>query len=475
MSREKAGPDQLRPPSRCVRPAVGRWGCLAVIVMVLAVAFLGLGIAPGPDSARSQASDTAAPVWVTKATGIIDPALAGYLTDLIQKAEEASVAALVIEMDTPGGLDSAMREIIQAELDSSVPVVVYVYPQGARAASAGVYILMGSDIAAMAPQTNLGSATPVALGGGDLDETMKAKVVNDAAAYIIGLAETHGRNAQWAEQAVREAVSLPADQALAQNVVDVVAPDLPTLLEDIDGVVTEPKQLTLHTAGAPVEEMGMGFIARFLHAIASPDIAYILLSLGVLAIILEISAPGVGVAGVAGGIMILLSFYSLAVLPVNFVGVALIVLAIILFVAEVFVQSHGVLGGGGAVAVILGGLLLFDTSAPFLKVAWPVLVAVGVITFGFIVLVAVKARKALRRPPATGGSALLGAQGVTLSPLDPEGQVRVHGEIWRATVEGESLLKDERIEVVEIEGLTLVVRRAAEPGTSPSAGNAAGQ
>ncbi len=232
-----------------------------------------------------------------------------------------------------------MREIIQGELDSPIPVVVYVYPDGARAASAGVYILMASDVAAMAPQTNLGAATPVALGG-TMDETMKAKVTNDAAAYIVALAKNHGRNAEWAEEAVRKSVSLTAEQALAMNVVDFVEPDLPTLLTAMDGFVTEPKGLVLHTAGAPVEEVEMGWITTFLHAIANPDIAYILMTLGILGIIFEISSPGLGAAGIGGVIALLLSFYGLAVLPVNFVGIALIVVAIILFVAEIKVQSQ---------------------------------------------------------------------------------------------------------------------------------------
>jgi membrane-bound serine protease (ClpP class) len=407
-----------------------------------------------------------APVWATTATGIIDPALAGYLVRTMEQAADAQAAALVIELDTPGGLDTAMREIIQGQLDSPIPVVVYVYPEGARAASAGVYILMASDVAAMAPQTNLGAATPVALGG-TMDETMKAKVTNDAAAYIVALAKNHGRNAEWAEEAVRKSVSLPAYQALAMNVVDFVEPDLQSLLTAMDGFVTEPKGLVLHTADAPVKEVEMGWITSFLHAIANPDIAYLLMTLGILGIIFEISSPGLGAAGIGGVIALLLSFYALAVLPVNYVGIALIVLAIILFVAEIKVQSHGILGISGAAALIIGGLLLFNTSASFAKVSWPVLVIVGVVALVFFTLVVTKARGAMRRPQATGLSALVGAPGVVVSPLDPQGQVRVRGEIWKARTGGAVLLKDERIEVIDVEGLTLVVRRL----TGPDAGS----
>jgi membrane-bound serine protease (ClpP class) len=378
-----------------------RWALLAAVLLLAAgisvvalPAVAAQPAAPAVAAAAAQPTTTtqsgAAPVWVTTAKGIIDPVLADYLVDTMKQAAEARAAALIIELDTPGGLDTAMREIIQAQLNSWIPVVVYVYPEGARAASAGVFILMGSDVAAMAPQTNLGAATPVALNG-TMDETMKAKVTNDAAAYIVALAKNHGRNAEWAEKAVRESVSLPADEALAMGVVDFVEPDLQSLLTAMDGFVTQPKGLTLHTAGAPIEEVEMGWVGRFLHAIANPDIAYILMTIGMLGIIFEISTPGLGAAGIAGVISLLLSFYALAVLPVNLVGIALVVLAMILFVAEIKVQSHGILGIGGAAALILGGLLLFNTSASYLKVAWPVLVIVAVVALAFFTLVVAKA------------------------------------------------------------------------------------
>ena len=472
MSRRRARRDPVRQ-----RPGASRWVLLAAAMLLVAGLAATWGIAP-PGAAAQPSSSTqasapqsvpppaanAAPVWVTKATGIIDPALAGYLTKTMKQAADARAAALVIEIDTPGGLDTAMRQIIQGELDSSIPVVVYVYPEGARAASAGVYILMGSDVAAMAPQTNLGAATPVALNG-TMDDTMKAKVTNDAAAYIIALAKNHGRNATWAEQAVRQSVSLPADQAVAQNVVDFVEPDLPSLLKAMDGFVTQPKGLVMHTAGAPVKEVKMGWMASFLHAIANPDIAYILMTLGILGIIFEVAAPGHILSGVAGVIALLLAFYGLAVLPVNFVGIALIVLAMILFIAEIKIQSHGVLGIGGAVALVLGGLLLFNTSASYLKVGWPVLIVVALLALAFFTLVVSKVRGAMRRPLATGPTSLAGEHGITLSPLDPKGQVRVRGEIWKARTEGEALLGDERIVVLRVEGLTLVVRRLAGPNT----------
>jgi membrane-bound serine protease (ClpP class) len=448
------------PGRRSHRRAARLAAAAALVSLACLAAFALVGSQEPPEALAAETGLAEAPVWVTQVKGIVDPAMASYLVKTMEQAAEAQAAALVVELDTPGGLDTAMRDIIQAELDSPIPIVFYVYPEGARAASAGVYILMGSDVAAMAPQTNLGAATPVALGG-EMDEVMKAKVTNDAAAYISGLATNHGRNAEWAEQAVRESVSLTAEEALAEGVIEFIAADLPTLLQDIDGYVTTPKGLTLHTAGAPVEEVSMGWIQRFLHAIANPDIAYILMIIGILGIITELSTPGLGGAGIGGVIALLLAFYSFQVLPVSLVGIALVVLAMILFVAEIKIQSHGVLGIGGAVALIAGGLLLFDTSSSFLKVSWPVLIIATVIAVVVFMLVIRAVAKAMRRPPATGTATLVGATGVTVSPLGPQGQVRLRGETWKARTEGEDLLKDERIEVLRAEGLTLVVRRAS--------------
>ncbi|NLO28747.1 MAG: nodulation protein NfeD [Actinobacteria bacterium] len=426
----------------------------ALLVVVALTVLLLLPVMP---AAAADDSGSSGAVWVTEVKGIVDPPMANYLKETMKDAAAAGAAALVIQIDTPGGLDTSMRDIIQAEIDSPIPIVFYVHPQGARAASAGVYILMGADVAAMAPQTNLGAATPVSLSG-DMDETMQAKVTNDAAAYIRGLASSHNRNADWAEQAVREAVSLPAEDALEQNVIDFVAPDLPALLKAIDGYVTAPKGLTLHTAGAPVKEVSMGLIQRFLHAIANPDIAYVLMTIGVLGIIMELSTPGLGVAGIAGVISLLLAFYSFQVLPVSLVGVALVVLAMILYLAEIKFQSHGVLGIGGTAALVAGGLLLFDSPMSYLQVSWPVLIVVGAIVFLFFMIVIRAVAKAMRRPHATGLESMVGATGVTLSPLTPGGQVRLQGETWRARSERGDLRKDTPVEVLGTEGLTLIVR-----------------
>ena len=433
---------------------------LAVVALVLVAAVILLLALPTSPAAALEAAP--GDVWVTQAEGIIDPALAGFLVDTMEDAAAAQAEALVVELDTPGGLDSSMREIIQAQLDAPIPIVFFVYPQGARAASAGVYILMGADVAAMAPQTNLGAATPVSLGE-EMDEVMQAKVTNDAAAYIRGLATTHERNADWAERAVREAVSLTAQEALEQGVIEFVAADVTALMEKMDGYVTIPKGLTLETAGAPIHEVSMGWIQRFLHLLANPNIAYVLMTLGVLGIILEISSPGIGAGGIVGVISLLLAFYSFQVLPVSFVGIALIVLAVALLVAEIFVSSHGILGIGGAIALILGGLLLFDTSAEYLQVSWPVLLAVAAIVLAFFLIVIRAITKARHRPVVTGVEGLAGATGTVLTSLVPEGQVWVQGERWSARSEGGDLLKDEEIEVLREEGLTLVVQKHQQP------------
>lgn len=404
-------------------------------------------------------------VWVTRVSGVIDPPVATFLAKTMEEAAAAGAEALIIELDTPGGLDTAMRDIIQAELAAPLAVVVYVWPEGARAASAGLYIMMGADVAAMAPKTNLGAAQPVSLTG-DMDEEMKKKVVNDAAAYIRSLAEGSGRNADWAEQAVRESVSLTAAEALEQNVIDIVAEDREDLLERMDGFTTNAKGLTLRTAGAEVVEVQMNWWERFLHVLANPEIAFILLTIGIYGIIFELQAPGIGVGGVVGALCILLALYSLQILPVNYLGLALIVLAFALFVAELFVQSYGLLALGGTVSLVLGGLLLFDVPE-FLRVSWWVLGTVGACSLAFFGFVAGKVVSAHRAKPQTGQEQIVGSRAVVVRTLDPVGTVRMTGELWRAEVDREaqgsenappSIPAGRKVVVVGLNGLTLRVR-----------------
>ena len=444
---------------------------LAAIAQLLALLLVWAcyaALGPAPAAAQTESHPQ---VWRTKVTGTVDAPLAGYLARTIGRAAEAGAAALVIELDTPGGLDSAMRQIIQAETEAPLPVVVYVSPTGARSASAGVYIMMGADVSAMAPQTNLGAAQPVSLTG-EMDEAMRTKVINDAAAYMRGLAEAGGRNATWAEQAVRESVSLTATEALEQHVIDLVARDFDDLLHQMDGFATAAKGLVVGTAGAGVVEVEMPWWERLLRVIANPEIAFMLLLVGVYGVVFELSAPGLGVSGVLGFVCILVALYGLQLLPVNWFGFALVLLALAFYVAEAFVASFGLLAVAGTVCLVLGGLLLFDLPQ-FFRVSWWVLGPAAVVSIGFFGFV-VRAALRDRRKPARGGPEdMVGNVAVVLTPLAPQGQVRVRGQIWSAFVaepaEALPVEPGEVVEVVSLKGLRLGVRRM-QSGSLPEHG-----
>ncbi len=395
----------------------------------------------------------------------INPVTQDYLVGAMERGEEEGYDAVVILLETPGGLDSSMREIIQAELASEVPVVVYVYPPGARAASAGVFLTMAADVAAMAPQTNIGSSTPVAAGGGEIPEDLRRKVVNDAAAYIRELAEEHGRNGDWAERAVRRAANIGAQEALEINVVDVVAPDLPTLLEEIDGMTTEPKGLVLNTAGADVDRIQMSLWKRILDTIVDPNIIVLLMSLGVLGITVELFNPGLIFPGTVGAISLIVGLFGLQVLPVSWAGVLLLLLAAIFFAAEAFVTSHGALALAGAASFVVGALILFDPAGPEYQVSLSVALAVGGTMALLSLFVVGKIVQARRRPALTGQDELVGEHGVVRSALQPSGLVFVHGETWQAHSEdGQPIPAGAAVRVGGIEdGLVLEVSRADEP------------
>ena len=326
----------------------------------------------------ATAQDTAPRVLVIELANDINPVTADYVIDGIERAEEDGYDAVVIELDTPGGLDSAMRDIIKKELEASIPVIVYVAPQGSRAASAGAFITLAADVAAMAPNTNIGSSTPVAVGGGEIPSDLRRKVINDAAAYARELAETHGRNGDWAEDAVREASNLGAQEALEENVVDVVAADLTTLLDEIDGMHTEPKDLVLNTAGASVDRVEMSLWKRILDTLIDPNIIVLLMSLGVLGITIEILNPGLIFPGTVGAISLIIGLFGLQVLPVSWAGLLLMILALAFFVAEAFVVSHGALALAGAVSFVVGSLLLFDPAGEEYQVSiWVALAVAG--------------------------------------------------------------------------------------------------
>ena len=423
----------------------------------------------------------AAMVRALTVEGAISPASADYLLRGIDKAIKEQAHLIVIEMDTPGGLDTAMRDIIKAILASPVPVATYVSPRGARAASAGTYILYASHIAAMAPATNLGAATPVELvpAGGDQPAPNKPgaappeaakpadappgdakmrKAVHDAAAYIRGLAELRGRNAEWAERAVREAVSLSASEALELKVIDLVATDLDDLLRQLNGRVIKMngETVTLDTTNATVERVQPDWRSRLLAVIGDPGIAYILMLLGIYGLIYEFSNPGMLFPGVVGGICLLLALFALQVMPINYVGLALIILGIVMMISEAFIPSFGALGVGGIIAFVIGSVMLIDTDVPGYGIPWslivPMAVASGLLSF-FVVGMAIKARA---RPVVTGAEEMLGATGEILDDMEHEGWARIHGEQWqvRSSV---PLKRGSRVRVRARHGLVLDV------------------
>jgi membrane-bound serine protease (ClpP class) len=391
----------------------------------------------------------------------INPVTQDFLIGAIERADEEGYDAVVLLLDTPGGLDSSMRAIIKAELAADVPVVVYVAPPGSRAASAGVFLAMAADVAAMAPQTNIGSSTPIAVGGGEIPDDLRKKVVNDAAAYIRELAEEHGRNGDWAERAVRQASNIGAQEALDIGVVDAVAPDLPALLDEIDGMRTQPKGLVLETAGADVERIEMSLWKRVLDTIVDPNIIVLLMSLGVLGITVEIFNPGLIFPGTVGAIALIVGLFGLQVLPVSWAGVLLLLLAAAFFAAEAFVASHGALALAGAASFVVGALMLFDPAGPDYQVSLSVALAVAGTMALMTAFVVGKIVQARRRPAQTGREELVGEVGVVRSALQPSGLVFVHGEIWRARSEGEPIPAGEVVRVKGIEdGLVLEVSRA---------------
>ncbi len=399
-------------------------------------------------------------IYVGTYDGIINPVAGEYFANLIDKANKENAEAVIIKLDTPGGLDTSMRDIVKKINNSDVPVIVYVSPSGARAASAGVFITLAAHVAAMAPGTNIGAAHPVALGGGQMDEEMKKKVENDAAAYIRSIAEKRGRNAKWAEDAVRKSVSITEKEAVKLKVVDVIATDVKDLLKKIDGqsVMTVHGKEVLHTAGATLQEYPMGWRLRILNALSNPNVAYILMILGIYGLFFELASPGAILPGVVGAICLILAFYAFQTLPVNYAGLLLILLGIILFIAEIKIVSYGLLSVAGAISMILGSIMLMNTDVPFLKISWAVILPVVVATALFFSVVIGMAVRAHRRRPVSGIEAMIGLRGEAYTDIDPEGKVFIHGEIWNAKSD-EKITKGEKIKVINTEGMTLIVKR----------------
>ncbi|NCO67899.1 MAG: serine protease [Nitrospirae bacterium CG_4_10_14_0_8_um_filter_41_23] len=399
-------------------------------------------------------------VIVITVDGVINPVSAEYIGKSIKKANEKKAEALIIELDTPGGLDTSMRNIVKDIIGSEVPVVVYVSPSGSRAASAGVFITLAAHIAAMAPGTNIGAAHPVGIGE-KMDKVMAEKATNDAAAYIKSLAERNGRNAKWAEDAVRKSISATEKEALKEKVIDLVSKDLNSLLSDIDSrkVRTITGQKILMTAKANVTREEIGIRHKILNLISDPNIAYILMLLGFYGLFFELTNPGALFPGVIGGICLILAFYAFQTLPVNYAGLLLIILAIILFVLEVKIVSHGVLTIGGIIAMIIGSLMLFESPAPFMKLSLYIILPAVIITALFFTVTFGLAFKAYKRKPVTGSEGLIGAKGIADTDITKDGgMVLLHGERW-AAYSDEPIGKGENIIVETVSGLKVKVKR----------------
>ena len=391
----------------------------------------------------------------------VNPVTQDYLTGEIAKANKGGYDAVVLLLDTPGGLSESMRKVVKKELASKIPVIVYVSPDGARAASAGVWIGQAADILAMAPQTNIGSSTPINLGGENIQSDLRRKIVNDAAASLKVLAKTHGRNVKWADAAVRVASNLPAYAALQQNVIDVTAPSLPALLNKIDGRKTIPKGFVLHTAGADVTTVKMSFWERLLDTLIDPNLIALMLSLGVLGIVIELWHPGLIFPATFGVLSLAIAFYGLDVLPISWAGVILIAAAFTFWIIELFVAfSHGALAAAGAACFVFGCLLLFKPAGSGYQVSLPVALAVAGTITAFFVFALTKIVQIRRRPPAVGANTLVGVHG----HVRQDGLVAIQGELWQARSAGDEPLEaGEEVEVARLEGLELVVRPAREP------------
>ncbi|RPI42924.1 MAG: nodulation protein NfeD [Betaproteobacteria bacterium] len=439
---------------------------LRLLILLLS----GLSLVPGLCAAQ--------PVLLVSLEGAIGPASANFVHRALERAQREQAQLLVLRIDTPGGLDTSMRVIIKEILASPVPVAAYVAPGGARAASAGTFILYASHIAAMAPATNLGAASPVAIGapqggadkakGADREQstapadTLSRKQTNDAAAYIRGLAQLRGRNADWGERAVREAVSLAAADALELRVIDLMADDVPALLKALDGRVVDAggTRHTLKTAAAVATEIEVDWRTRILALITNPSLAYLLVLVGVYALIFEFANPGLILPGVAGAICIVLALYAFHLLPVNYAGLGLILLGVAFMIAEAFVPAFGSLGIGGIIAFVLGSVILIDSDLPEFEIPYGLIAGVAAASAVFLIMVIGMAVRGRRRPVVSGREEMLGAIGEAREDFETEGWMHIHGELWRVR-SARPVRRGERLRVRAIDGLTLV----AEPET----------
>ncbi len=435
--------------SAAVRTALLRTVLGTTLAAVLAFAppasAKGPGTAPGSE-----------PVLVIRLDGAVTPVMAEALDRAIERAEARQAAALVVELDTPGGLESSMRDMVKDMLAAEVPVIVWITPSGARAASAGVFITIAADVAAMAPGTNIGAATPVNMQG-PMDSTLSRKATNDASAFARTVARQRGRNVAWAEDAVRHAVAASETEALELRIVDFVAGSQAQLLERADGRAWTRGETTrtIHTRGRPIERIEAGFRQKLLSRIADPNVAYILMMIGFYGILFELQNPGAILPGIVGGIALILAFFALSTLPVNFAGVALIVLGIVFFVAELKVTSHGMLAAGGILALLLGSLMLFHGDA--IRVSYSVIAAATLVTAAFFLVVIAAGVRSQRRPVQSGPAGMVGTTGRAVERIDPSGRVDIAGVYWNARSATPVEIGVE-VEVIRVDGLSVDVR-----------------
>ena len=415
---------------------------------------VGLSAKGGDASARPT-------VVLLSVDGTVNPALADYIVKGIEQAEEKNATCVIIRMDTPGGVVTTTKTIIKAMVNAKVPVVVYVAPSGSSASSAGALITVAADVAAMAPGTNIGAAHPVAGGGQEIGAAMSEKIINDLTAYIRGIAVRKGRNAQWIEQAIRESVSITAKEALEIGVIEIVADSLPDLLKKLDGrkIQKEGRSYVLNTSDAHVERVMPGLRFKILDVVANPNIAYLLMMIGGIGIMMELYNPGMIFPGVVGGICLLLSFFALQVLPVNYVGILLMILAVILFIAEIKVVSYGLLSVGGIVSLTLGSVMLFESGEDAMRVSWSIIVPTVAAVSAFFIFALGLVVRAWMRQPLTGTQGLVGELGVAVTDIDKEGKVAIHGEYWNARSDVR-IPKGSKVRVASVEGLHIKVTPA---------------
>jgi len=430
---------------------IGRFIFLKALVINLILLF----------GSRVTALENRNEIWLLRFSGPIGPVVARYIVSGIEKAQSEKAQLVILAMDTPGGLDESMREMVKTILNSKIPIIGYVYPAGARAASAGVFIMMASHIAAMAPGTNIGAAHPVAMGGKEIDSVMQDKVTNDAVAYLKSIAHQRKRNEDWAEKAVRQSVSATENEALKLKIIDLVARSIEELIQALNNRVVsiDDQKIILSTTAAKIKNYDMSPTQRFLFLLTNPNIAYILLLLGIYGLFFELQNPGAIFPGVIGGIALVLAFYSFQMLPVNYAGLALIILGIIMFILEIKITSYGLLTIGGITSLFLGSLLLFESPLPFFRPSIVLLIVAAVVTALFFALIVGLGIRAHLRKPTTGKEGLVGAIGIASEDLNPSGTIMVEGELWSAESVSGLIEKGEKVKVLEVKGMLLKVEK----------------